>query len=78
MSIGEAPATHAIAELAAYVYPKNKELDMVFQFELNDIDAPGGLEAESTICWKPWSLQEMKEIIRKFQEWGREDDFWNT
>lgn len=78
MSIGEAPATHAIAELAPYVYPKNKELDMVFQFELNDIDAPGGLEAESTICWKPWSLQEMKEIIRKFQEWGREDDFWNT
>ncbi|TCD61193.1 hypothetical protein EIP91_008799 [Steccherinum ochraceum] len=78
VSIGEAPVTHSIAELAQYVYPKNKELNMVFQFELNDIDAQGGLEAESPICYKPWRLQDMKAIINRFQQWGRSDDFWNT
>ena len=78
MSIGEATVSHSIADIAEYVYPRNKELDMVFQFELNDIDTQDGVDADSPICWSPWKLGDMKEIIQKYQEWGRNDGFWNT
>lgn len=78
MTVGEAPITHDPAQLASYVYPQNKELDMVFQFELIDIDAAGGMEAESPILWKPWKLEDMKNIVNKWQSFGREDGFWNT
>ncbi|THH30754.1 hypothetical protein EUX98_g3425 [Antrodiella citrinella] len=78
MTVGEAPITHIPATLAEYVLPQNKELDMVFQFELIDIDAQGGMEAESPILWKPWRLQDMKDIVTKWQSYSREDGFWNS
>ncbi|KAH8077732.1 alpha amylase [Cristinia sonorae] len=78
MTVGEAPITHNPPDIAKYVYPQNKELDMVFQFEFIDIDAQGGKEAESPILWKPWRLQDMKDVMSKWQSFGREDGFWNS
>ena len=41
ITVGEAPFSHSADDIAAYVFPKHKELDMVFQFELMDIDQQG-------------------------------------
>ena len=37
-TVGETPTTHNTNDLAQFVLPANKELDMVFQFEMMEID----------------------------------------
>ena len=39
MTVGETPLTHRAEDIAAYVLPQNKELNMVFQFEVVDMDS---------------------------------------
>ncbi|KAJ2933230.1 hypothetical protein H1R20_g3817, partial [Candolleomyces eurysporus] len=78
ITVGETPFTHDTEELAAYVLPKNKELNMVFQFELMDIDSP--LEGEDVVplIYKPWKLSDLKNIVRRWQTFKRDEGFWNT
>ncbi|BBI31161.1 glycoside hydrolase family 13 protein [Cohnella abietis] len=62
MTVGETPGVSP-EEAALYVGEDRKELNMVFQFELMDIDAgPGGK-------WNvtPWTLKEFKRIMSKWQ-----------
>lgn len=62
MTVGETPGVSP-EEASLYVGEDRKELNMVFQFELMDIDAgPGGK-------WNvvPWTLQEFKRIMSKWQ-----------
>lgn len=73
ITVGEAPFTHDAAQLAAYVLPANKELNMVFQFEIMDIDAPDGLP----LVHKEWKVTEFKEIIRRWQGYKKDEGFWN-
>ncbi|KAG2367105.1 glycoside hydrolase family 13 protein [Suillus spraguei] len=74
ITVGETPFTHEASELAAFVLPKNRELNMVFQFELMDIDSP----SESSLLRKPWTLGELKAIIGRWQRLMRDDGFWNA
>ncbi|KAG1798661.1 glycoside hydrolase family 13 protein [Suillus plorans] len=74
ITVGETPFTHESSELAAYVLPQNRELNMVFHFELMDIDSP----SESPLLRKPWTLGELKEIIGRWQQFMRDDGFWNA
>ncbi|KAG2047168.1 glycoside hydrolase family 13 protein [Suillus hirtellus] len=74
ITVGETPFTHEASELAAYVLPQNRELNMVFHFELMDIDSP----SESPLLRKPWTLGEFKEIIGRWQKFMRDDGFWNA
>ena len=62
--------------LARFVLPKNKELNMIFQFELMDIDSSGKTRANPLIPRK-WKLTEFKEVINRWQTFLREDGFWN-
>ncbi|KAG1808769.1 glycoside hydrolase family 13 protein [Suillus variegatus] len=64
ITVGETPFTHEASELAAYVLPQNRELDMVFHFELMDIDS----SSESPLITKPWTLRELKAIISRWQQ----------
>lgn len=41
MTVGETPLTHSIDSITSYVLPQNHELNMVFVFEIMDIDAGG-------------------------------------
>lgn len=77
ITVGETPFTHDALELAAYVLPKNKELNMVFHFELMDLDSPLGGEHKPLIH-RDWNLSELKEIVGRWQNFRREDDFWNA
>ncbi|KAG1894741.1 glycoside hydrolase family 13 protein [Suillus fuscotomentosus] len=74
ITVGETPFTHESSELAAYVLPQNRELNMVFQFELMDIDSP----SESPLLRKPWTLRELKAIVGRWQRFMHGDGFWNA
>ena len=81
MTVGETPLTHHADDIAAWVLPQNKELHMVFQFELMDIDsggAEGGAEAVSPLTCRKWSLRELKHVVEKWQLFKREEGYWNT
>jgi alpha-glucosidase len=84
LTVGETPFTHDIDQLAPYVLPASKELNMVFQFELMYIDAPhsGGTDGQvfkyESLVWKQWSMNEMKTIVEKWQGYKRDEGFWNA
>ena len=62
--------------LARYVLPKNRELNMVFQFELMDIDSSGKTRSDPLVP-RDWKLTEFKEVVNRWQTFLREDGFWN-
>lgn len=76
LTVGETPHTRDMHGLAAYVLPDNRELNMVFPFELVDIDAVGKARTNS-LEYRPWKLTEFKEVIGRWQTFLREEGFWN-
>jgi alpha-glucosidase len=75
--VGETPFTHEASELAAYVLPKNEELNMVFHFELMDIDGPNEEDSVPLIhC--DWKLSEFKGTVGRWQNFERAQGFWNA
>jgi alpha-glucosidase len=84
MTVGETPFTHSPDQLAPYVLPTSEELNMIFQFQLMDIDAPhsGGSDAEpfkhNSLVWTEWKLSEMKTVVQRWQGYKREEGYWNA
>lgn len=86
MTVGETPFTFSQDKLASYVLPASKELNMVFQFELMEIDSPhkeGELQesphrSPEKLLWQPWRMDELKAVIQKWQACKREEGFWNA
>jgi alpha-glucosidase len=75
MTVGEAPFSHSASDLAEYVLPANKELNMVFQFEMMDIDSATVLEP---LIPKKWVLSDLKDVVEKWQTFERDRGFWNS
>lgn len=79
ITVGETPFTQKESEITKYVLPQNKELNMVFHFEIMDIDAPKqGQGTVETLRYKPWKLSELREIVNRWQNCKREEGFWNA
>lgn len=78
MTVGETPFTHEASQLASYVLPKNQELDMVFQFEVMEIDSPLQGGQDVPLKRKQWTLPQLKEIITRWQNYKRDEGFWNA
>lgn len=74
ITVGETPFTHDASVLAAYVLPQNKELNMVFNFELMDIDSPD----HSPLVRKAWTLAELKDVVTRWQQYKRDEGYWHT
>ncbi|KAJ7729934.1 glycoside hydrolase family 13 protein [Mycena metata] len=77
ITVGETPFTHSAAELAKYVLPANKELNMVFHFEIADLDSPS-LPKHEPFIHRPWKVSEFKEIVTRWQQFERDAGFWNA
>lgn len=77
-TVGETPFTHDAEELAAYVLPKNKELNMVFQFQVMDLDHAVQGQDQVPLIHKEWNLAQLKEIVARWQTFKRDDGFWNA
>ncbi|KAJ8487936.1 hypothetical protein ONZ45_g14138 [Pleurotus djamor] len=80
ITVGETPFTHSADEIAKYVLPDRKELNMVFQFELMDLDASiyGPNSDYLPMIPRNWELREFKDIVAKWQKFKRDEGFWNT
>ena len=81
MTVGETPLTHRPEDIAAYVLPAARNFNMVFQFEIMDIDSggvEGGAEAVSPLTCRAWTLRELKNVVEKWQQYGRGEGYWNT
>ncbi|CAA7269704.1 unnamed protein product [Cyclocybe aegerita] len=78
ITVGETPFTHSASELAAYVLPANNELNMVFHFEIMDLDSPKEGQDFSPLVLREWSLQELKDIVGRWQKYKRDEGFWNA
>ncbi|KAJ3295732.1 hypothetical protein HK104_002371 [Borealophlyctis nickersoniae] len=74
MTVGEMPGAVDPQEALKYVASDRKELNMVFHFEIMDIDS---LPGEKWIH-KPWTLTELKRIVAKWQFTLRRNDGWNS
>lgn len=78
MTVGETPFTHEASELDKYVLPANDELNMVFHFELMDLDSPSVNGNVVSLIKKDWRLPELRAIIGRWQSYKRDEGFWNA
>ncbi|CAE6481757.1 hypothetical protein ACGC1H_001158 [Rhizoctonia solani] len=72
-TVGESPFTHDPRDLLPYVLPERKELQMMFQFELADIDA-----THNPLIPRTPSLPEIKSVINKWQTFMFNHGGWNS
>ncbi|KAL9109339.1 MAG: hypothetical protein Q9227_005969 [Pyrenula ochraceoflavens] len=75
ITVGEMPGVNDIDEIIRTVGSHNKELRMIFIFDLVDIDnVPGKVR----MTLQPWSPKKLKQIISKWQRSMIERDGWNS
>lgn len=70
--IGECGGTNDLTDVKNYILPSRRELDLIFQFELMEVDS-GPLGAFSG---RNWQLSELKALTKKWQTILR--PAWNT
>ncbi|KAF3194581.1 hypothetical protein TWF225_007106 [Orbilia oligospora] len=73
-SVGEMPSVREPEEIIKVVGASRKELNMIFQFDIVDIDS-GSLGKFSPASW---SLSTLKDIVGKWQTFMIERDGWNA
>lgn len=81
MTVGETPYTHKAEDIAAYVLPASKELNMVFHNQIMNLDdgwVDGRAETASILIHREWRLSELKNVVDKWQQYKREEGYWNT
>lgn len=76
ISVGQASYTRDMHQLARYVLPENKELNMVFQFEIMELDSLGKARDDS-LRYRKWELKELKEVINRWQTFMKDEEYWN-
>ena len=78
ITVGETPNTYDAATIAAYVLPGRKELNMVFQFDLMDLDSPKVGTDYVPLRAKAVTVADIRGTIVPWQTFMREEGFWNT
>lgn len=74
MTVGELPHTPDPAHVLKYIGSKDKQLDMVFQFDIVDIAHGSPNKYESV----PWKLSDLKSVLTKWQQFIAGTDAWTT
>ena len=76
-TVGELSLCPDPSDVIPYVSARNKELDMVFQFDITHLGQgpPGGT---SKYDFTSWTLPEMKRIVEKWQTFIDGTDAWTT
>ncbi|CAM1507213.1 Fc.00g068540.m01.CDS01 [Cosmosporella sp. VM-42] len=73
-SVGEMPLVHKEEELIKAVAADRGELNMIFHFELMDIDhGPQGKYSQGA-----WSLKDLKRTVNKWQKFMIDNQGWNA
>ena len=75
MTVGEMPWVSDPSEIIKVVGSESNELNMIFIFDIVDIDCMPGSYRYSD---KKWTIGEMKEIVNKYQRLMIENNGWNS
>ena len=75
VTVGEMPCVNDINEIIRTVGKKSGELNMIFIFDIVDIDNALGL---GRMTWRDWTARDVSQIITKWQKAMVEHDGWNT
>ncbi|KAF2178833.1 glycoside hydrolase family 13 protein [Zopfia rhizophila CBS 207.26] len=76
VTVGELSLTPDPPGVLRYVSAREKELDMVFQFDITHLGQGNGFQDKYDFA--PWTLPEMKRIVEKWQTFIEGTDGWTT
>ncbi|ATY62175.1 maltase [Cordyceps militaris] len=76
ITVGELPCTPDMAKVVKYVSAKEKQLDMVFQFDL--VDVGFGKTHKFETAPRNWTLPDVKAAVERTQSIIRGTDAWTT
>ncbi|KAH7139479.1 alpha-glucosidase-like protein maltase [Dendryphion nanum] len=76
VTVGELSLTPDPEGVLPYVSARQKELDMVFQFDITHLGQGSGFLDKYDFA--PWKLPEMKRIVEKWQTFIEGTDGWTT
>lgn len=76
VTVGELSLTPDPEGVIPYVSAREKELDMVFQFDITHLGQGNGFSDKYDFT--PWELPEMKRIVKKWQTFIEGTDAWTT
>ena len=76
VTVGELSLTPEPQSVLRYVSAKERELDMVFQFDLTHLGQGDGFSGKYDFV--PWQLPELKRIVEKWQGFIEGTDGWTT
>ncbi|RDW68485.1 putative alpha-glucosidase [Coleophoma crateriformis] len=74
VTVGELPHTPSTDHVLRYVGSRDKQLSMVFQFDIVDLGMGKTYKYEA----EPWKLSTMKQVISKWQSFIGGTDGWTT
>jgi len=75
LTVGEMPFVRDEDEIIRVVGAQNEELNMIFSFDLVDIDnVPGDFK----FTLHPWDARDLKKIVNRLQRLMLERDGWNS
>lgn len=75
MTVGELPHTPDPAQVLTYVGSEDKQMDMVFQFDIVDLGQGTPNKYDQLV---PWKLPELKAIVARWQQFTAGTDGWTT
>ena len=75
ITVGEMPGVSDINEVIRSVGTKSGELNMIFIFDIVDIDNEKG---KVRLTWQDWTVPDLSRIVNKWQCAMTEHDGWNS
>jgi alpha-glucosidase len=76
MTVGECPNTHTLDGVLRYVSAAEKQLSMVFQFDLVDLGM--GKDYKYLTTFPGWTLRDLKSAVKSTQDIIKGTDAWTT
>ncbi|KAI2770065.1 CAZyme family GH13 [Penicillium roqueforti] len=76
MTVGELPNTHTLEGVLSYVSAAEKQLSMVFQFDI--VDLGQGKDYKFQTNFPGWNLRELKAAVKNTQDIIKDTDAWTT
>jgi oligo-1,6-glucosidase len=76
MTVGELPNTHTLEGVLRYVSAAEKQLSMVFQFDLVDLGM--GKDYKFLTTFPGWTLRDLKAAVKSTQDIINGTDAWTT
>ena len=75
VTVGEVPCVDDIDEIIRMVGSKSGELNMIFIFDIVNVDNALGM---GRMTWRDWTAKDVSRMITKWQRAMIEHDGWNT